>query len=116
MEGVTPVGVVHNDSDALKIGTARPDTSATRPATLPPSFRDDVYVSEEMQNLLNLDCPEEAIVGAPNPVHYSNAVLFPDWLREKDEWKKTKVHADSGNAISEIVQIPHAQRSHDQVK
>jgi hypothetical protein len=92
--------------------------AAARPADVPPSYREDKYVSDEMEHLLALDCPEELIPVGVETLHsqtYNSDNLFPEWLLNTSEWKNTKVNSDTGNGISEILQTPAAQRSHDQV-
>ena len=82
---------------------------------MPSSFRQSTYVSDEMQNFLELDCPEDISPPGLENIHYSNAALFPDWLLSTSEWKKTKVSSSTGNSISEILQIPQLQRTIDQI-
>jgi hypothetical protein len=92
-----------------------PDEGGAHRQAMPASFRDDTFVSDEMQHLLSLDCPEEMTPVGLNNISYANSI-FPEWLSSTAEWQKAKFNSNkNGNNISEIIQTPHAQRSHDQV-
>ena len=75
------------------------------------SFRDMAYQSEEMRHLLKLEKPSDR-EKIPKP-NYSAEHLFPQWIIENHDWKKTQAK-NKVNKIADILQTPYAQRNQEQ--
>jgi hypothetical protein len=77
------------------------------------SYRDMVFESEEMKQLLKLETP---FVDDYNkyPVNYNPGLMFPSWMIDNDDWKNTQSKSKD-NKISEILQIPTGSRTQEQL-
>jgi hypothetical protein len=76
------------------------------------SFRDIMFQSEEMKNLLRLEeYTDDDKYSAK--VSYSADHMFPAWILENVEWLSTE-GKNKENKISEVLQTPFNQRTQEQ--
>eukprot|EP01041_Mallomonas_annulata_P000899 gene899-1739_t len=76
------------------------------------SFKSLDFVSEEMKKMIRT--ANDAEYKRSEHDEYNPEKLFPDWILKDPKWIKAKT-SNHENRISDIVQIPHWQRTQDQV-
>jgi CRP-like cAMP-binding protein len=79
------------------------------------SYQNEVFDSEEMKLMIELQKPQEHISGENLTANYNNKIVFPDWLLHDPDWKRAKGESNKNN-ISEILQLLPHSRNADQVE
>ena len=79
------------------------------------SYQNEVFNSEEMRLMIELQKPPEHISGDNLTANYNNKIVFPEWLLHDPDWKRAKGESNRNN-ISEILQLLPHSRNADQVE
>jgi hypothetical protein len=79
------------------------------------SYKNSVYESKEMQQLMSLNEPDDKIPSGLNDVSYQASNVFPEWVLTNPVWRTVSKVNDSGNEISDILNVPNSKRSQEQV-